>query len=73
MTKRRSSVSSPLYLKVARVLDSGFRGTYGQLAIVVDSHPHAVGAIVRRYSELNPKWDHMRVFSARTGRPAVYG
>ncbi len=61
---------SLVYLEVARVLGSEFRGTYGQLAKAVGSHPRAVGRIVRRYSLLNPGWDHMRVFSARTGRPA---
>ncbi len=72
MRKRRSSVPSPVYVKVAGVLDGGFLGTYGQLARVVGSHPRAVGAVVRRYSELNPAWDHMRVFSESTGRPALY-
>jgi alkylated DNA nucleotide flippase Atl1 len=72
MSKRRSSVSSSVYAKVAGVLDGGFRGTYRQLAHAVGSHPRAVGSVVRRYSKLNPAWDHMRVFSARTGRPALY-
>jgi hypothetical protein len=71
MSKRRSSAPSLVYAKIAGVLDDGFRGTYGQLARAVGSHPRAVGSVVRRYSELNPAWDHMKVFSARTGRPAL--
>ena len=51
-------------------LDAGWAGTYGQLARLCGSHPRAVGACVRAYARRNPSWDHSRVYSQRTGRPA---
>lgn len=72
MSRSRASVPSRVFLAVSQALDGDFRGTYGQLAKAIGSHPRAVGSSVRRYARLNPGWDHMRVFSKRTGLPALY-
>jgi alkylated DNA nucleotide flippase Atl1 len=59
--------------EVARVLDSGWSGTYGQLTAKVGSNPKAdrgVATCVKAYPDLHRDWPHERVFSGRTGRPA---
>jgi alkylated DNA nucleotide flippase Atl1 len=67
---RRPKRPSPVYAAVATLLDGEFWGTYGQLARRAGSHPRAVGAIVRKYGRLHPRWDPTHVVAARTGRPA---
>jgi alkylated DNA nucleotide flippase Atl1 len=51
-------------------LNSGWAGTYGELAKLCGSHARAVGAAVRAYARRHPTWPHARVYAKRTGRPA---
>jgi hypothetical protein len=55
---------------ITEILDTGWRGTYGQLAARCGTSPRAVGACVRAYARRHPRWPHTNVVSARTGRPA---
>ena len=55
---------------ITPLLDSGFTGSYRDLARLCSSHPRAIGACVRAYARRNPTWPHDRVYSERTGRPA---
>jgi alkylated DNA nucleotide flippase Atl1 len=58
---------------VTAILDTGWRGTYGQLAALCGSSARAIGACVRAYARRRPAWPHDRVVAARTGRPAYEG
>ena len=59
--------------QVDRVLNEEWRGTYGDLAVVIGlsrRSGRAVGQLVRNYAQRHPQWPHERVYSERTGRPA---
>lgn len=58
---------------VTAVLDTGWSGEYGQLALVVGADSKAargVAKCVKEYANRHPSWPHDRVYSKKTGRPA---
>ena len=64
---------SPEYHSVAGLLNEGWSGAYGDLAVAIGRSPRfgqAVGQIVKSYARRNPAWPHDRVYSKQTGRPA---
>jgi alkylated DNA nucleotide flippase Atl1 len=61
------------YHTVASLLDSGWTGTYGDLAVQIGwgrRSGRTAGRLVKGYARRNPNWPHQRVYSERTGRPA---
>jgi hypothetical protein len=62
------------YFQVAALLDSGWSGEYGELALAIGLDParcgRTIGRIVNAYARRHPEWPHERVYAKRTGRPA---
>jgi alkylated DNA nucleotide flippase Atl1 len=64
---------SPAYHALAGVLNGGWSGTYGDLAVAIGRSRRSgriVGRLVKGYARRHPSWPHDRVVSKRTGRPA---
>jgi hypothetical protein len=64
---------SPEYHAVAGLLDGGWTGTYGSLAVAVGRSRRSgriIGRLVKGYARRHPNWPHERVYTKRTGRPA---
>ena len=64
---------SPTYRDVAQVLDSGWSGTYGDLAVRIGRSSRSgriIGQLVKSYARRHPDWSHDNVYSKATGRPA---
>jgi hypothetical protein len=62
-----------LYEQASEILESDWKGTYGDLAAKVGSNPKAVGTIgacVKKYAEEHPKWNQDSVYSKRSHRVA---
>jgi alkylated DNA nucleotide flippase Atl1 len=58
---------------VAALLDNGWSGTYGDLAVAIGRTARSgrvIGRLVKGYARRHLSWPHARVFSKRTGRPA---
>jgi hypothetical protein len=67
---------SAAYHAIAGLLDGGWTGTYGELAVAIGRSPRAgrvIGHLVKGYARRNPGWPHDRVFAKLTGRPAYEG
>ena len=61
------------YRAVARLLDNGWTGTYGNLAESIGRTARSgrvIGRLVKGYARRHPAWPHERVYTKRTGRPA---
>ena len=64
---------SPEYHAVAGLLNGGWSGTYGDLAICTGRSSRSgrvVGRLVKSYAQRHSSWSHDRVVTRRTGRPA---
>jgi len=64
---------SPEYHQVKAILQGGWRGNYGQLAICIGRSRKAgrvIGRLVRSFALRYPMWDHTHVVAKATGRPA---
>ena len=64
---------SRAYHAAAGLLDGGWSGTYGDLAVAIGRTRRSgriVGRLVKGYARRNPTWPHDRVVTKRTGRPA---
>ena len=64
---------SATYQRVEALLDAGWRGTYGDLAVAVGLAPKAgrvAGRLVKAYARRHPLWPHDRVVTKHHGRPA---
>jgi len=64
---------SPEFHAVARLLDNGWSGTYGNLATAIGRSTKSgrvIGRLVKGYARRHPRWPHDRVVTKRTGRPA---
>jgi alkylated DNA nucleotide flippase Atl1 len=64
---------SPEYHSVAGLLNGGWSGTYGDLAVSIGRSPRSgrvVGRLVKSYARRHPAWCHDQVYSKSTGRPA---
>lgn len=72
MLKPLNALSSE-YHAVAGLLDHGWSGTYGDLAVTIGRSPKSgrvIGRLVKGYARRNPAWPHNRVYTKSTGRPA---
>jgi len=64
---------SPEYRAVEGLLDGGWSGTYGDLAVRIGRSRRSgrvVGRLVKGYARRHAAWPHERVYTKRTGRPA---
>lgn len=67
---------SGAYHAVAGLLNGGWSGTYGSLAVAIGRTPRSgriIGRLVKGYARRHPGWPHERVVTKRTGRPAYEG
>jgi len=61
------------YHQVKAVLQGGWKGTYGQLAICIGRSAKAgrvIGRLVRSFALRYPNWSHVNVVTKATGQPA---
>jgi hypothetical protein len=64
------------YHAVAGLLNGGWTGTYGDLAVAIGRSRRSgrvVGRLVRGYARRHTNWPHTNVYSKRSGRPAYEG
>jgi hypothetical protein len=64
------------YHAIAVLLDGGWSGSYGELAVEIGRSRRSgrvVGRLVKGYARRHPTWPHERVYAKRTGRPAYEG
>lgn len=64
---------SQAYHDVAGLLDGGWSGTYGELAVAIGRSPktgRSIGRLVKGYARRHPNWPCERVVAKRTGSPA---
>lgn len=64
---------SPEYHAVAALLDKGWCGTYGQLAIAIGRTAKSgriIGRLVKGYARRHLSWPHSNVVAKKTGLPA---
>jgi hypothetical protein len=67
---------STSYKQVESLLDGGWSGEYGELAVAIGSSRNLgqpIGRIVRAYGDRHPNWDHNNVYAKKTGQPAYLG
>lgn len=66
-------ILSATYRKVEKLLDQGWSGTYGDLAVAVGRSAKSgrvIGRLVKGYAERHPEWPNERVYRKDTRRPA---
>lgn len=64
---------SAAYQHVERLLDDGWSGTYGDLAVAVGrtrKSGRIIGRLVKSYALRHPGWPHDRVVTKHHGLPA---
>jgi alkylated DNA nucleotide flippase Atl1 len=61
------------YHQVKAILDGGWKGTYGDLAVCIGRSRRAgriIGRLVKSYARRHPNWDHNNVVTKATNLPA---
>jgi hypothetical protein len=67
---------SSAYKQVEGLLDAGWSGEYGALAVAIGRSRRSgkvIVRLVRGYGERHPNWDHSRAYAKKTGQPAHLG
>lgn len=70
---KSSHLLSETYQAVEDLLDSGWSGTYGDLAVEVGRSRRSgrvIGRLVKSYALRHPGWPHDRVVTTHHGQPA---
>lgn len=71
-----SNFLSSTYQAVEALLDSGWSGTYGDLAVAVGRSRRSgriIGRLVKSYALRHSAWPHSRVVAKHSGLPAYMG
>jgi alkylated DNA nucleotide flippase Atl1 len=61
------------YHAVKGLLDGGWVGSYGDLAVTIGRSPRSgrvIGRLVKSYARRHPNWPHGHVYARETGLPA---
>jgi hypothetical protein len=64
---------SATYQRIKKLLDQGWSGTYGDLAVAVGHSAKSgrvIGRLVKGYAKRHPEWPNERVYRKDTRRPA---